>query len=132
MKIQIGRKEYTVKYVDMFKGKTHVGEIDFDACVIYLARKGGITHRKQTRTALAHTLWHEIVHGILHDMKHPLNHNEKFVDALAKRIRLVVKQIKEKDHDELDLVPQRAERLRKLRKEVSRGSRTQKVQARKH
>jgi hypothetical protein len=66
-------------------------------------------------------------------MKHPLNNDEKFVDDFAKRLRWKAdaeNNRKAKEKNAANLVTQRPEGLRKLRKKVPRSAGAKKVQAR--
>lgn len=86
--IKIGRTKYKLQRIDVFKGAI-TGEINYEEKTITIARRGGISGWKLSKTEQDQCLWHEVVHGILQDMKHPLNNNEKFVDGFAKRLRLL-------------------------------------------
>ena len=129
----VKRMDFEVKTVKQFKGTPYVGQIDYKKKLITVALYGGVTGKKLTATEVLQAYYHEVVHSILHDMKHPLNDDEKFVDNFAKRIRWwsvaeAYKKAKEKNAD--NLVTQRPEGLRKLRKEVPRSKSAKKVQAR--
>lgn len=132
--VQVGRSKYAVNFIHSFKGKTHVGYIDYKQKTITVAYHGGVSGRALSSAELKECVLHELVHGILHDMKHPLQQNEKFVAAFAKRwarVKFSPRQKTGKSHAN-SLVAQRAERLRKLRAKVPRGSRAKKAQAGKH
>lgn len=124
---------YELLLVKQFKGKTYIGQIDYKKKLITVALYGGVTGKKLTATEVLQAYYHEVVHSVLHDMKHPLNDDEKFVDNFAKRIRWwsvaeAYKKAKEKNAD--NLVAQRTQGLRELRKEVPRSKSAKKVQAR--
>lgn len=132
-KTKTSRMAFEVKTVKQFKGKTYIGQVDYKKKLITVALYGGITGKKLTRCEVLQSYYHEVVHFILHDMKHPLNDDEKFVDDFAKRMRwwLVTETNKKaKEKDEANLVTQRPERLRKLRKKVPRSAGAKKIQAR--
>lgn len=126
MVIQIGRTQYAVKSTTEFKNSVRIGHIDYNRKTITVARRVGFSNRRLNEVELKQVLFHEVVHGILHDMRHPLDGDEKFVDALAKRLRLLkwFNPDNPLEQHEINLVPQRTKRLRKLRKKVSRSSRT--------
>lgn len=129
----VKRMDFEIKTVKQFKGKPYVGQVDYKKKLITVALYGGITGKKLTRCEVLQAYYHEVVHFILHDMKHPLNDDEKFVDDFAKRVRwwtitAINRDTKEKN--EANLVAQRSERLRKLRKKVPRSAGAKKVQAR--
>jgi len=127
------RMAFEVKTVKQFKGKTYIGQVDYKKKLITVALYGGITGKKLTRCEVLQSYYHEVVHFILHDMKHPLNDDEKFVDDFAKRMRwwsVTETNKKAKEKDEANLVTQRPEGLRKLRKKVPRSAGAKKVQAR--
>jgi hypothetical protein len=133
-KTKTRRMAFEVKTVKQFKGKTYIGQVDYKKKLITVALYGGITGEKLTRYEVLQAYYHEVVHFILHDMKHPLNNNEKFVDDFAKRMRwwaVAADKQNAKDKKDADnLVTQRPEGLRKLRKEVPRSKSAKKVQAR--
>jgi hypothetical protein len=129
----VKRMDFEIKTVKQFKGKPYVGQVDYKKKLITVALYGGITGKKLTSYEVLQAYYHEVVHLILHDMKHPLNDDEKFVDSFAKRMRwwsVTATNKKAKGKNEANLVAQRAERLRKLRKKVSRSAGAKKVQAR--
>lgn len=127
------RMAYETVFVKQFKGKPYTGQINYSKKTITLALSGGISGRTLSFSEIAQSYFHEIVHAALHDMKHPLNADEKFVDGFAQRLRWYgVEMGKEKagSKNADNLVTQRLERLRKLRKEVPRSKSAKKVQAR--
>ena len=129
----VKRMDFEIKTVKQFKGKPYVGQIDYKKKLITVALYGGITGKKLTRCEVLQAYYHEVVHLILHDMKHPLNDDEKFVDAFAKRVRwwsVTATNKNAKEKNEANVVAQRVERLRELRKEVPRSKSAKKVQAR--
>lgn len=126
------RMDYDLKVVLQFKGKPYVGQVDYKKKLITIALRGGITGRQLTLTEIWQTYYHEVVHAVLHDMKHPLNNNEKFVDDFAKRLRWrgeLIENQKAKANHAANLVTQRPEGLRELRKKVSRSKSSKKAQA---
>jgi hypothetical protein len=126
MVIQIGRTVYEVKSTKDFKNSVRIGRIDYNHKTITVARRVGFSKRRLNVVERKQILFHEVVHGILHDMRHPLDSNEKFVDEFAKRLRLLKWSNSDNslEQHEINLVPQRTERLRKLRKKIPRSSRT--------
>ena len=123
MRLRIGRSLYKVLRTARI-GSCSTGSIDYDSKVITLARSVGVSNRKLSKQEQEQSFYHEVVHGILYDMRHKLEANEKFVESFAKRLRLLKWVPHNKNaagfHENV-LVPQRPERLRKLRKKVSRN-----------
>jgi len=132
-KTKTSRMAFEVKTVKQFKGKPYIGQIDYSKKTITIALFGGITGERLTLTEMRQAYLHEVVHAVLHDMKHPLNNDEKFVDDFAKRLRWLAdakNNRKAKEKNAANLVTQRPEGLRKLRKKVPRSAGAKKVQAR--
>ena len=133
MKIKVGKTTYKVISIDKFpKHDPCKGRIYYDKKVILIAERAGVTNRKYSPVEIAQTVVHEVVHAVLYDMKeHTLNKNEKFVDGLAKRFRVLrfIDDIEEREGKD-ELVPQRPKRLRKLRKKVPRSKSAKAVPAR--
>lgn len=133
MKIKVGKTTYKVISIDKFpKHDPCKGRIYYDKKLILIAERAGVTNRKYSPIETAQTVVHEVVHAVLYDMKeHTLNKNEKFVDGLAKRFRVLrfIDDSKEWEGKD-ELVPQRPKRLRKLRKKVPRSKSVKAVPAR--
>jgi hypothetical protein len=85
-KVKIGRELYTVELVDELPHHIE-GCILYSQRVIRLAvKRVGFPPYKPTNAELWETLLHEVMHGALYGMsRHDLN-NERFVDALCKRL----------------------------------------------
>jgi hypothetical protein len=49
-----------------------------------------IAIKRQAPRRMVHTFWHEVMHAILHDMGSPKWRDEKFVDAIGRRLAGVV------------------------------------------
>jgi len=132
-KTKTSRMDFEIKAVKQFKGKPYIGQIDYSKKTITIALFGGITGERLTLAEMRQAYLHEVVHAVLHDMKHPLNNDEKFVDDFAKRLRWLAdakNNRKAKEKNAANLVTQRPEGLRKLRKKVPRSAGAKKVQAR--
>jgi len=83
--LKVGRRRYRVLR-DRRLSQRLLGEIHYNAALIRL------TTKRLAREELEETFWHEVVHAIVHDMRSG-DVSERFVDAFARRLNGVVRQL---------------------------------------
>ena len=91
--ITVGRKKYTVRFVNKLHNPPSIGRVYYDQKVIQIAKQD--CHGTPLEAEeVDDTFWHELTHCILDDMGHPLCSDERFVTAFANRLSNAVNSAK--------------------------------------
>jgi hypothetical protein len=94
-KIRIGRRQYSIEFLETMPQKRTMGRISYTAQTIKLGRRSNVTQKVFPHEQVQESFWHEIAHGILHDMgRDTLNRDERFVTGFAHRLSKAINSAK--------------------------------------
>jgi len=94
---KLSGKRYKVVEVDSMKtarGRSIMGQLDFDKRSVSIATHNASTGRKYDKGEIGNSFLHELVHAILFDMGHKLATDEGFVTNFADRLQEALETFK--------------------------------------